>query len=203
MQPSNMTYQLYGEERAGLIAERLVNISPEFNYFAQTVAYDIFWTLPGLSLLDKSLVTVASLIAMHKEEQTRIHMYGFLHAGGNPSTLISAAYLVDNLYPSEQMESMLKIITDVLHEHKIDDAHIEELFNATSVQNLSTWEQCIISLAAAVAACDKPQIKYRIQQSIDAGLLDVIKHVFTHQIVYCGFPTAMDAFTILQQTLKH
>jgi len=202
MQPSNMTYQLYGEERANLIAERLTHISPEFNHFAQTVAYDIFWALPGLSLLDKSLVAVASLIAMNKEEQTRIHMYGFLHAGGNPSTLISAAYLVDSVYPSRQMESMLKIITDVLHEHKIDDTHIEELINRTNIQNLSTWERCIISLAAAVAACDKFQIKHRIQESIDAGLLDVIKHVFTHQIVYCGFPTAMDAFTALHQVLN-
>jgi len=202
MQPSNMTYQLYGEEKANLIAERLIQISPEFNYFAQTVGFDIFWALPGLSLLDKSLVTVASLIAMGKEEQTRIHMYGFLHAGGNPSTLIGIAYLVDNLYPGKQMGAMLKIITDVMHEHKVDDTHIEKLFNENNTQHLSTREQCIISLAAAVAACDKPQIKCRIQESINAGLLDVIKHVFTHQIVYCGFPTAMDAFIALHQVLN-
>src|SRR5581483_8403101 len=75
---SHMMDELYGKEVADKVYNRLQELDPELNEVVQKIAYDHFWARPGLNIRDKSLVTVASLIAMGKEEQTKIHMNGFL-----------------------------------------------------------------------------------------------------------------------------
>ena len=70
---SQMMVQLYGTESAKKVNDRLEELDPEFNELVQKVAYDIFWKRPGLTIREKSLVTVAALIAMQKAEQTKIH----------------------------------------------------------------------------------------------------------------------------------
>jgi 4-carboxymuconolactone decarboxylase len=82
--------ELYGADYATQVANRLEELDPELNKVIQSVAYDQLWSRDGLSLRDKSLVTVAALIAMGKEEQTRIHMTGFLNSGGQVDDLRAA-----------------------------------------------------------------------------------------------------------------
>lgn len=88
--PSAMMISLYGKQYAQTVQSRLQELDPDLDSIIQDVAYEVFWRRKGLSLRDKALITVAALVAMGKEEQTRIHMTGFLNAGGNASDLKNA-----------------------------------------------------------------------------------------------------------------
>lgn len=87
---SPLMQRLYGEAYAKDVFERLQFLDREFNELVQEVAYERFWSRPGLTVRDKSLVTIAALIASGKEEQTKIHMRGFLKSGGTYNELRSA-----------------------------------------------------------------------------------------------------------------
>lgn len=87
---SKMMTALYGASYAERAVQRLEDLDPEFNRIGQEVAYDFFWSRKGLGIRDKSLITVAALVAMGKEEQTRAHMRGFLHVGGTAAELRNA-----------------------------------------------------------------------------------------------------------------
>lgn len=89
-QQSPLMTSLYGKDYAQKVYERLEELDPELNQVIQGVAYDQFWSRDGLSIRDKSLITVASLIATGKAEQTRIHMTGFLNSGGSIDELRNA-----------------------------------------------------------------------------------------------------------------
>lgn len=86
VRPSRMLNELYGEY-ASKVFQRLESLDPELNSVIQQVPYDQFWSRDGLSIRDKALVTVSALIALGKEEQTRLHMTGFLNAGGTVEDL--------------------------------------------------------------------------------------------------------------------
>ncbi len=58
--------------------------------YGDTFSYDLFWSRPGLSKRDRSLITITALVAMGREEQTKIHMRGFLGSGGKINELREA-----------------------------------------------------------------------------------------------------------------
>ncbi|HUP56705.1 MAG TPA: carboxymuconolactone decarboxylase family protein [Bdellovibrionota bacterium] len=82
--------RLYGKAYAKEVFFRLAELDREFNELIQEIPYDRFWSRPELSIRDKSLVTIAALVATGREEQTRIHMRGFLKAGGTYNELRNA-----------------------------------------------------------------------------------------------------------------
>jgi 4-carboxymuconolactone decarboxylase len=84
---SKLMDELYGERYSQEVYERLESLDPELNDLIQEIPYDKIWSRPGLNMRDKSLITVVALIAMGKEEQSRIHMRGFLNSGGNKTEL--------------------------------------------------------------------------------------------------------------------
>jgi 4-carboxymuconolactone decarboxylase len=50
------------------------NIAPKLADLTDKVLYGDVWERPGLSKLDRSLVTVSALIAMNRPNQLRSHM---------------------------------------------------------------------------------------------------------------------------------
>ncbi|EKD51578.1 MAG: hypothetical protein ACD_62C00225G0002 [uncultured bacterium] len=74
--------KLYGKEYADTVIKRLNDLNPEFARIALEIGYDQFWARSVLSTREKSLLTIAALIAQGREEQTKIHMRGFLESGG-------------------------------------------------------------------------------------------------------------------------
>jgi 4-carboxymuconolactone decarboxylase len=59
----------------------LARIAPSFNHYTQSVLYDDLWERPGLSKRDRSLITIAALIAMHRPDQMIGHMQTGLENG--------------------------------------------------------------------------------------------------------------------------
>ena len=80
---------LYGKYSPKVV-NRLKELDTDFAELTFDVAYDAIWSRKGLSLREKSLVTIAALVASGKEEQTAIHMRGFLKSGGTSKDLRNA-----------------------------------------------------------------------------------------------------------------
>lgn len=73
--------ELYGE-RAEAIFNSLESLDPELNELIQRFAYDKLWLRAGLSTREKSLATLAAVVAGGRERAMRLHMIGFLTTGG-------------------------------------------------------------------------------------------------------------------------
>lgn len=52
--------QLYGKEISEQVCDRLEELDPLLNKEVQEIAYNHYWALPGLSIRDKSLITIVS-----------------------------------------------------------------------------------------------------------------------------------------------
>jgi 4-carboxymuconolactone decarboxylase len=87
--PSELMDRLYGKE-AGPVYDKLQKLDPQINSMIQEFVYDEVWNYPPLSLKEKSLVTVAALVAQSRPDQLRIHMNGFLSCGGTREELRGA-----------------------------------------------------------------------------------------------------------------
>jgi 4-carboxymuconolactone decarboxylase len=85
-QRSALMQTLYGES-AEVVYQRLQSLDATLNSLIQTFAYDQVWQLPPLSIREKSLITVAALVALGKPEQLRMHMIAFLNCGGSITEL--------------------------------------------------------------------------------------------------------------------
>jgi 4-carboxymuconolactone decarboxylase len=57
------------------------NFSSPFQELATEFAWGSVWTRPGLSLRDRSLVTLAQCIALNRPNEIRIHLRGALRNG--------------------------------------------------------------------------------------------------------------------------
>lgn len=82
----DMMEKLYGDyskELKGLLDQ----LDPDFSEIIQEFPYEKIWSRPGLSLKERSIATISSLIAMGKEDQIEIHMKGFLNSGGTEQEL--------------------------------------------------------------------------------------------------------------------
>ena len=52
----------------------LAKVAPGLNHYTQSILYDEVWERPGLSKRDRSLITIAALIAMNRPDQIPGHM---------------------------------------------------------------------------------------------------------------------------------
>ncbi len=208
---SDMLEALYGKDYADKVYNRLQELDPLLNEIIQRVAYDVFWAREGLSTRDKSLVTVVSLIALGKEEQIRIHINGFLGAGGSLQALQGMLIHLGAVVGRESAMNGLMGLKETLSARGVEDTKIIQIINhvGANLNNLSTikvWDnddldlkdKNIVNVAAAVAIGKQAETRDAIwKYLVDGGDLDTLRNIFIHQIVYCGFPTAMNAFAAL------
>jgi 4-carboxymuconolactone decarboxylase len=57
------------------------DIAPRFTEITDTVLFDDVWRRPGLSPRDRSLITVASLIALYRSNELKFHLGKALENG--------------------------------------------------------------------------------------------------------------------------
>lgn len=67
--------------------ERMAAEDPEWAALVDTFALEKVWSRPGLSLRERSLVTLASQVALGRWDQVTLHMRSFLHQGGSREEL--------------------------------------------------------------------------------------------------------------------
>jgi 4-carboxymuconolactone decarboxylase len=84
--------QLWGERVAGndQTAAPFAEVAPDFFPLVREFCFGMFWSRPGLAVRDRSLITVAMLAALGKQEELRGHLAGALNVGLTKEELVEA-----------------------------------------------------------------------------------------------------------------
>ena len=69
--------KLWGDGDAPNLADPLIEVTIDH-------LFGDVWTRPGLALRDRSLITCATLVALGKEAQLKVHLKGLLNQGVSP-----------------------------------------------------------------------------------------------------------------------
>jgi len=128
---------LYGEKTAEKVFERIEYLDHALNEEIQKIAYDHYWALPGISTRDKSLVTITSLMVMGKEEQTRIHLNGFLNSGGTINETMALLFYLGKKINAISWTKGFQALQDVLAEREMSKNLILDITNQFNKQTLN------------------------------------------------------------------
>lgn len=193
---SEMMDKLYGKELAAKVYARCEGLDPEFNELVQDYVYEKFWARPGLKLIEKSLVTVISLIILNKAEQLEVHLKGFFHQGGHASDIEKLLkYFVDLKYMAS-VSSAAAILNKVSAEYKETSSAIAMPLSFDEGGRTKS----IIDLAVHIALGDNEKTERCMRDLLVKKILSEkdMGNIMLHQIVYCGFPCAMNGYAVLQ-----
>lgn len=209
---SQKMVELYGEKVAKKVFDRCESLGEGLNREIQEIAYNYFWSLPGLSIKEKSLVTIVSLITLEKEEQIKIHINGFINSGGTLGELVRLLSALSGSIEKEKILSSFSILQVALLENGFtkDDLSLAEKKLTGLMSNISSHpvmeenrDVAMGKVAHAVAKGVKKEIVDAIHSFVPKfGTVEDVEHTMIHQIVYCGFPTAMNGHAALKDFLE-
>lgn len=201
--------ELYGTELSKQVYSNIENLDSDLNKEVQEIAYEHYWARPGLSIRDKSLITVASLIALRKEKQTKPHMIGFFNTGGTKEELISVLLFLTKKLDSKYTEKALAIYYDILKEKGVNEESLKQfqlsLQSNSQIESSSNRDSLIAHIAACAAIGDQEKTEFSIKtylQSITAANINDVRNTLIHLIAYCGFPVAINGFSALKKVLE-
>lgn len=208
---SKLMDELYGHEESVRVYNLLEALDPKLNEIVQTIAYDYFWALPGLSVRDKSLVTLVSLIALKKEAQTKPHMIGFLNTGGTPENLMNVLHFLSATLGVTSIQKAFETLCDILKEKNESQTVFTDVQNYfKNLQNTSIELEKnkrdiqIANVASCAAIGDQEKTKESIKSFLTATECSEteLRGTLIHLIVYCGFPVAVNGFAALKAFLE-
>lgn len=202
--------QLYGTELSQEVYLNLENLDSDLNKEVQEIAYEHYWSRPGLSIRDKSLVTVASLIALRKEKQTKPHMIGFMNTGGTVDKLTSVLLFLSKKLGLDYTEKAMVIYFDILKEKNMKDDSLQEismLFKKALNSDITfsiDRDIFIAKIASCAAIGNQEETEASIIQFLQYKEYDLndVRNILIHQIAYCGFPVAVNGFAALKSALE-
>jgi 4-carboxymuconolactone decarboxylase len=76
-----MRRKVAGETYVSSASKAAVNFGADFQNVVTAFAWGGVWSRDGLSLRDRSLVTIAVLAALHRPEELKLHMHGGVRNG--------------------------------------------------------------------------------------------------------------------------
>ncbi|MCW5589238.1 MAG: hypothetical protein KIT27_06195 [Legionellales bacterium] len=191
---SVMMDELYGCISSQAVYDRCQSLSPNFNYLVQRIVYDIFWHRPGLSLKEKSFVTIISLITLKKEEQLQIHLSGFINLGGTPNIILQTLnYMKEQEYISSVDEGLL-VLKKIIYEKEL-------VLDIQNTLALTEREKAIIDFSSCFALDKKDKMKNCIESILKSEKLSLVdlENIMLHEMIYSGFPCAMNTFAMMKQ----
>jgi 4-carboxymuconolactone decarboxylase len=82
--------QLWGERVGGSTAPAMpgAKLAPDYFALVRKFCFGMFWSRPNLALRDRSLITVAMLAALGRQEELAGHLRGALNVGVTKEELI-------------------------------------------------------------------------------------------------------------------
>jgi len=108
--------ELYGNDYASELEQYLQDLHPDLNEAVQRLAYDGLWGRSGLSQRDKSLITVASLVALYRPEQLQLHIRGFLNSGGTVADLRNVFIHLSGYCGFPPVLTAFRILKETIHD---------------------------------------------------------------------------------------
>jgi len=202
--PPKTMLDLYGSEEAQKVIKRCYEVNHVFGEWVCDKIYRELWELPPLTLFEKSLITIISLIVLKKEEQLEIHLKGLINLGRNIHFIsLIINFLRDNDFIDNSQFEMVNNLLNANLEQKTTSEPNMKVFGHQRL--LSSREKIMIRLASYVAIGELKNIENSIKEILDKDLLTTVDNsseqyicgIFLHQMTYCGCPCTMNAFAVL------
>ena len=197
---------LYGLELSSQLFKGLEALDVGLNQDIQLIAYDHHWALPGLSIRNKSLVTIVSLMITDFSEQLKGHLYVFIHVNKmelNNTIMMLLKLLLKLTEQYEYTEKNIELVMQILKEKGLHSDLIAT-YRSQFLQKkidyvLSQNDIDIIEISASVASRNLNNIDQNILNYLNNHRGDdrQIRDILRHQSVYCGYPTAVNGFARL------
>lgn len=206
-------HKIYGP--MAMPAARLLwrNSGPVFAVDAMLRAYGEIWPLEGpLGIAEKCLATVAALVAQELHPQIKLHLNGFISAGGTTDELIDVVNLVAQRAFTEVPDDVIDAVATGLQwraqclpdfEAPSRAGVAAAIRDPKRVHALSQERQLLVAVSTEIGLGRKVEVREAMKML--AALLPAdTKHdrymdqLITHLIVYCGYPKGMNAFYLWQ-----
>jgi len=208
--------ELYGPVATPAATLLWHNAGPVFAVDAMTRAYGEIWALQGpLSLNERSVATVAALVAQRLYPQIKLHINGFLSSGGT----LDALFVLVGSMARESVSSIPEALVDAVTAGLQWRAASMQGFRAPSkdevsralstavrddMSPLNQRMSLLAKLSAHIALGDIPKIHDVMLAFVhtipaNANKDQLVDLLITHLIVYCGYPRGMNAFIVWQQ----
>lgn len=223
-----MATPVEAQERRSVAPETMQRIAPALADYTDDVLFGDVWLRPELSPRDRSMVTLAALIATGKTAQLSGHLGRGLTNGIKPAEV---AGIVTHLafytgWPSAV--SALTEIDKVFADRRIDAAALRGVASATVQKNfapvapkfagltndvvfgdlwrrtdLSPRDRSLVTITALAAGGDGDQLRFHIGLGLENGLTQTqIGEALTHLAFYVGWPKASAAIGTARQVFK-
>jgi alkylhydroperoxidase/carboxymuconolactone decarboxylase family protein YurZ len=89
-------------------------LAPDYYDHVQQSAFGDIWTRPGLSVRDRSMITVAVLASLGQPEELRAHLAGALNAGLSREEIVEVLMHISIYAGVPAAGSAMRVAADVL-----------------------------------------------------------------------------------------
>jgi len=187
---------------------------PIFAMDAMIRAYGEIWALQGpLNVNERSLATVAALVAQGLYPQIKLHLNGFVSSGGTLEELYELVQVAALESGSKNMDAVADAVVGGLkwREESITGFTApskDEVFKKISAGQkefiLNPRTLLVDKLSVQIALGNMDKVHEYMQTLVrdlppNINKDSYIDLLITHLIVYCGYPRGMNAFRVWEQ----
>lgn len=112
-------------EKTSRAQELMGDVAPKLAELTDDVLFGDVWARPGLSPRDRSLITVAALVALDRPEQLRSHMGLGLDHGLTPEELVETVTQLAFYAGWPCGVGAVSVLRDVLHARGLDTTGLD------------------------------------------------------------------------------
>jgi len=208
--------------RSAVTPEDVGMVSPALAQYTQARINDDLWKRPELSPRDRSVVTVAALIA-RTQTIGMLHYFNLaLDSGVMPGELSEIITHLAFYSGWSNAFSAVAVIKDIFARRGIGDEQLPEtspkllpIDQAVESQRAATVEQnfgdlwlrpglaprdrSLVTVSALIASGQVAQISYHLNRAMDNGLTTAqASEVLTHLAFYAGWPNVFSALPVVK-----
>lgn len=184
--------------------------APPLAVYTDEVLFGSVWARPELGPRDRSLVTVAALVAGAHANQTRGHTGRGLDNGIAPAEFGEILAHLTTVTGRENSLAVIEAMRAVFRERGIDDAVLDAAMASAPAAGTDPWtrpglsprDRSLVTVAALIATTRAEELEGQLARAMDEGLTPTeASEVVTHLAFYTGWPNAMTAVPVLQREL--
>ncbi|UHD46414.1 carboxymuconolactone decarboxylase family protein [Aureimonas altamirensis] len=175
--------------------------------YTDEVLFGSVWARPELSPRDRSLITVAALVAGSHANQTRGHTNRGLDNGIEPEAFGEILAHLTTFTGPDSSRAVLPVMKEVFAERDLDASSLDEAMAALPEAGADLWQRpgltqrdrSIVTVAAMIAGTRPDELAGHLDRAMDEGLTEAeAGEIVTHLAFYTGWPNAMTAVPVLR-----
>ncbi len=169
-------------------------VAPALERYTQGALLGDLWKRPDLSPRDRSIITVAALIARHQTIEMPYHFNLALDNGVRPTASPPLLPLDEaaEAQRASRVEQQFGTVAPGIVRYTTD-----LLFRDLWRPDLAPRDRSLVTVSALIASGQVAQIPYHLNRAMDNGLTQAqAAEVITHVAFYVGWPNAFSALPV-------